>query len=560
MLALHPVWRLTALLLVGLAPPSRADVGTTLAQAGELVARGQPATAVAALEQALADAPEERLGELLESLRAAYEAAIRQAEAEGRPRDAALLRDNLAIIGNAPIESGPAVARPPSPPRMTPAPARLEPDPEAAAPPELDEPPGAMSVAPAPPARDLAAADGAFRGRDYALAGSIYAELADEGQLPEVRRDPWAYCRMVAVVSRINAGARSPAEWTTLRSEIEAIRKLSPKNWYGEYLRNLAAELTSQGTRKPSTRPVLRGASPEEPPGSRPTTTRTHRFVSPETPHVPDAAPVREAAAAVGRPGSPVGSWKVWDTENFRILHDDEALARQVALAAETIRRDQTGRWVGSQGVAAWAPRCDIYLYPTATQFSQMTGQPQDSPGFSTMGLGGGQVVARRVNLRADHPNLLTAVLPHEVTHVVLADVFREIQVPRWADEGMAVLSEPASEQELRAGDLSGPLADNRLFRVADLMSMDYPDGRFWSLYYAQSVSLTRYLVEQGSPEKFIEFVRGSQRAGVDAELKRVYGITSVADLQTRWLAHVRAREKRLAVAETAAGAVPPRR
>jgi hypothetical protein len=69
---------------------------------------------------------------------------------------------------------------------------------------------------------------------------------------------------------------------------------------------------------------------------------------------------------------------------------------------------------------------------------------------------------------------------------------------------------------------------------------MDYPDGRFWSLYYAQSVSLTRFLVGQGSPEQFVEFVRSSQRGGIESELKRVYRIEGFADLQRRWLEQVK--------------------
>ena len=40
---------------------------------------------------------------------------------------------------------------------------------------------------------------------------------------------------------------------------------------------------------------------------------------------------------------------------------------------------------------------------------------------------------------------------------------------------------------------------------------MDYPDGRYWGLYYAQSVSLTRFLVEQGTPAQFIQFVQGTR-------------------------------------------------
>ena len=43
----------------------------------------------------------------------------------------------------------------------------------------------------------------------------------------------------------------------------------------------------------------------------------------------------------------------------------------------------------------------------------------------------------------ADIDRILASGLPHEVTHVILADLFPQQQIPRWADEGMAVLTEP---------------------------------------------------------------------------------------------------------------------
>ena len=132
----------------------------------------------------------------------------------------------------------------------------------------------------------------------------------------------------------------------------------------------------------------------------------------------------------------------------------------------------------------------------------------------------GNRVVARRINLRADHPQLLTAILPHEVTHVVLADLFTVQQIPRWADEGIAVLAEPHAEQQLRAAELQEPLEAGRVFDLGKLMAMDYPDAKDWSLYYAQSVSLTRFLVEQGPPEQFVQFVRNSQRDGIEGALR----------------------------------------
>jgi hypothetical protein len=147
---------------------------------------------------------------------------------------------------------------------------------------------------------------------------------------------------------------------------------------------------------------------------------------------------------------------------------------------------------------------------------------------------------------------LLPAILPHEVTHVVLADLFTDMQVPRWADEGMAVLAEPGQEQALRAADLAAPLGQNRLFRLSDLMTMDYPEGKHWSLYYAQSVSLTRYLVELGTPAEFVAFVKGAQRNGVEPELRRVYQIDGLADLERRWIDHARTSLAALSSSTTA--------
>ncbi len=71
-------------------------------------------------------------------------------------------------------------------------------------------------------------------------------------------------------------------------------------------------------------------------------------------------------------------------------------------------------------------------------------------------------------------------------------------------------------------------------------MAMDYPDAKDWSLYYAQSVSLTRFLVEQGPPEQFVQFVQNSQRDGIEGALRGTYGIGGFAELQERWTKYAR--------------------
>jgi hypothetical protein len=228
-------------------------------------------------------------------------------------------------------------------------------------------------------------------------------------------------------------------------------------------------------------------------------------------------------------------AWHVRETANFRVYHTDSVLAEKAAEAAEAVRARQTERWGSAAARTQWSPRCDIYLYPSPKVFAKMTGQPEASPGFSTMSVNNGRIIARRVNLRADHPQMLSAILPHEVTHVVLADLFTRQQIPRWADEGMAVLAEPIAEQINRTSELLGPLQEGRVFRLSELMATDYPSAEAWSLYYAQSVSLTQFLVEQGTPQQFVSFVRTAQQKGIEIALREVYGIEGFAELENRW-------------------------
>lgn len=417
-------------------------------------------------------------------------------------------------------------------------------------PPAATEPPVRAPAGPNP-AEVLKAADTAYLKALYLDANVHYTSLAKMGQLPETRKIHWAYCRSVEVVRRLKAKPTSAADWADIDREIAEIKALSPKYWYAEYLRNRAADM-SRGAAKPAPAKgrVIRGAMPES---DRPASDL--RDLSRPAPAVPAQPPV----GRLGKPGAfamavpstdtpPVvtsrgesGRWKVKETANFVILHDDPALAESVAKAAEAARDAMVRRWTGSPPPWAWEPKCEVYLYPNAAIFSQVTGQPVESPGFSTMESDGVAVTGRRIKLRADAPSLVAAVVPHEVTHVLLADLFPVKPIPRWADEGVAVLSEPAAEQEKRMGGLDEVLDGGKVFSVENLMTVpDYPEGKYWPLYFAQSVSLTRFLVDQGKPGQFIDFLQGSQRKGVEPELKRVYGIENFADLQARWLAYAR--------------------
>ena len=52
----------------------------------------------------------------------------------------------------------------------------------------------------------------------------------------------------------------------------------------------------------------------------------------------------------------------------------------------------------------------------------------------------------------------------------------------------------------------------------------------------------SRFLVDQGTGAQFVQFLQGSQANGFEAELRRVYGIDSFADLQARWVGYARSK------------------
>ena len=434
----------------------------------------------------------------------------------------------------------------------------------------------------------LEQADRLFAAKSYDEAGRSYAALARQNRLPANRKEHWAYCRWVEIVRRINARPNTSRDWEEIESEVRSIQQLTPKSWYGEYLRNKVAEARRSSPRAAaqSGNLVVRGSAPDEvEPRKFPRLLGKSRAAAPSqssgTSSVPAAAvdqslnlagatsPSQKPNASTGVEGkdadsvapklasrsqpaldanirravdetATAGPWQVHETANFRIFHRDARLAEAAAEAAESVRASQAKRWSSPSAERTWTPRCEIYLYPSGAMLAQATGQPDTSPGFSAMEVNGNRIVARKIHLRADHTQMRDAILPHEVTHVVVADLFIAQPLPRWADEGIAVLAEPSSEQQLKAAELREPLESGRVFALDKLMAMDYPDAKDWGIYYAQSVSLTRFLTEQGPPESFVRFVRASQQKGVEVALRDVYQIGGLKMLQQRWLEYAR--------------------
>jgi hypothetical protein len=230
------------------------------------------------------------------------------------------------------------------------------------------------------------------------------------------------------------------------------------------------------------------------------------------------------------------GGWARAETANFRIFHSaDEQTAEKIARIAESTRVTMTRKWFNEEATS-WTPRCDLYVHPTGQGYARATGAPATAPGHSTIKQEAGRVLERRIDLRGDDPNLLIGVLPHETTHVVLAGRFGTHYVPRWADEGMAVLSEPRERINLHLRNLPKHQSEGTLFSIAQLMSLsDYPEPRRVGPFYAQSVSLVDYLCKKKDPATFARFLREALDSSYESALRRHYGYQSSAELERDW-------------------------
>lgn len=225
--------------------------------------------------------------------------------------------------------------------------------------------------------------------------------------------------------------------------------------------------------------------------------------------------------------------WSVAESTHFRIFHQNTPdLAEQVARIAESTRAAVQQKWFGK--ASEWNGRCEVFLYTTGEEYAWATGAPAVSPGHSSFRVDHGRVFYRRMDLRTDDSRFLRAVLPHETTHTVLAGMFGERQIPRWVDEGIAVLSEPRTMIDRHLASLIRYERSGALLATRDVVeARDYPDPASVAVFYAQSVSLVDFLSAR-DPRRFVDFVRDGLQEGFEQALSNYYDF-NFDDLQQRW-------------------------
>jgi hypothetical protein len=219
-------------------------------------------------------------------------------------------------------------------------------------------------------------------------------------------------------------------------------------------------------------------------------------------------------------------------TQNFTVTAATPELAEEFAQRAEELRVELAELWLGAPMGAWWRP-----AVVRITVGENLGGGGDTTFQFDSQRH---EVYGWDMSIQGTRERILDSVLPHEITHMILASDFRR-PVPRWADEGMAVASEYEGERQRHRDMLIEALQSDRGIAFEQMMTMtDYPPEPYLFPFYAQGFSLTDYLLRVGGRPKFVAFVKEATQTGDwNAGVQSHYGFQNVRQLQETWNAWV---------------------
>ncbi len=214
--------------------------------------------------------------------------------------------------------------------------------------------------------------------------------------------------------------------------------------------------------------------------------------------------------------------------------------ASRVLTLCEKLRSELSQVWGDDDVLAAWEPRCKIQLHQNRESYMQKVGvNGGQTSGCSLIRMDSGKVVCREIELVLNQHGELPA-LPHELTHIVLADKFRGRQPPHWIDEGIAMLADTLAKQNLHSRDCHEAILSGEALPVHQIVTMEtFSSPDQMPAFYGQSLSLVRMLAERASPEKIVEFANDSIDRGFDTALKDHYSLDGIAELEKAWKNYV---------------------
>ncbi|HSV43924.1 MAG TPA: hypothetical protein VLJ10_05150 [Candidatus Bathyarchaeia archaeon] len=193
-----------------------------------------------------------------------------------------------------------------------------------------------------------------------------------------------------------------------------------------------------------------------------------------------------------------------------------------------------------------WDDRAKIFIFPSQEVFSQKTGAPAWTTGYSDRDSFLFQ--SRAIVTYQQEAALAEEILPHEVSHLILHDFIPEANLPVWIDEGIAQLFE---KEKVRLVDrVMSFLVTNGQFIDVEFLNRwnirKEHDGKKIEVFYVQSLSIIKFMREEYGHSSFQEFCRHLRDGkDINSALRAAYTgkIHSLKDLEREWLKYIRNKQ-----------------
>ena len=229
-------------------------------------------------------------------------------------------------------------------------------------------------------------------------------------------------------------------------------------------------------------------------------------------------------------------AWKHGETEHFIYHYQRSFVATPVAVEAEFYFR-VVARELGRPDVP-WPQKAHIYIFEQPTAWEAFQGVGGLEPWTGGIQSGGSLFIVRNPAYRFTDNSL-----GHEVAHLVLHRLYGS-RIPLWLNEGFAqYVSKGAHASYQRArGYLSKPsshgVAEEKLFPLATLATMNYPPADQVRTFYDESERLVRFLASSEKTKflELLELLASGQR--LDDALART-NFPPVAELEEKFATYV---------------------
>lgn len=427
----------------------------------------------------------------------------------------------------------------------------------------------------------LGAADDHYLARNFNEAFALYENLlAGHPEAGAAIHSRWAVSLALALAESDSAEPTDPNAAGRLLARAKGVLRKTNEPVLWRIIGGLLAERAGHLTDAGRTYAEAIGEPWELPPAdqrrARVRQLREHAVIRARGLYRETPVARREGVWAIALPEV----WKHRRTPHFDVYARNDLIAARVAEAVE-YHFAGIGTWLGlvREGTLApaeeWEPRGEIRVHATLAELQQATGAKGITYAVSHTRLQGGRILLRKLHAFQADPWLLSSTLPHELTHLLIADAQRcekgfsqqpdsrtsgQPGLPLAIDEGLALQAEPPSRRLMYRR-----LLDPRPPAPAALLAATQVPADVEG-FYAEASALTTWLLHRaaqqaGAREELpppaagaakgalhqrerlpVSELRHTFRAGAPGEWWRTFGLESEAELATAWSACYAAR------------------